>query len=160
MFTKILSCKLSSHLIATENWKPHPLFKNFPHLYEKNRGFGNPFWRLGTLFLQFVYRNRPCKRNLRHGTPSKPQNEVLILGLKNTSHLIGQKMGKMSPSLHIVYFLFTKIDSANKKCASRRIKIGLGVFHPDHIGIYDMGWDFGANPRITLLKWWHPPLKN
>ena len=101
--------------------KTAPLLKNFPHLYEKNRGVGNPFWRLGTLFLQFVYRNRPCKRNLRHGTPSKPQNEVLILGLKNTSHLIGQKMGKMSPLLRIVYFLFTKIDSANKKCAFQRI---------------------------------------
>jgi len=30
-------------------------------------------------------------------------------------------MGKMHPSIRIVYFLFTKIDRANKKCAFQRI---------------------------------------
>ena len=51
-----------SHLTATEKWKPHPLLKNIPHLYEKNRGFGTPFWRLSATYLQFVYKNRHCKR--------------------------------------------------------------------------------------------------
>ena len=131
MFTKLLSCKLSSHLIATEKRKPHSPLKNFPHLYEKNRGFGTPFLRLSITYLQFVYRNRPCTQKLCHRGRSRPQNEVLILALKNIPHLIGQKMGKIHPSLRIVYFLFTKIDRANKKCAFRRIKIGLGVFYPD-----------------------------
>lgn len=52
---------------------------------------------------------------------SRPQNEALLFALKIIPHLIGQKMGKMHPSLRIVYFLFTKNDSANKKCAFWRI---------------------------------------
>ena len=44
-----------------------PLLKNIPHLYEKNRGFYTPFWGLSTTYLQFVYKNRPCERKLRHG---------------------------------------------------------------------------------------------
>lgn len=44
-----------------------PLLKNIPHLYEKNRDFHTPFWGLSTTYLQFVYRNRFCKRILRHG---------------------------------------------------------------------------------------------
>jgi len=48
----------------------------------------------------------------------KAENKPL---LKNIPHLIGQKMGKIHPSIRIVYFLFTKIDSVNKKCAFRRI---------------------------------------
>ena len=65
--------------------KTAPPLKNFPHLYEKNRGFGNPFLRLSATYLQFVYRNRPCKQNLHHGRPARPQNEVLILALKKSS---------------------------------------------------------------------------
>ena len=56
-----------SHLIATEKWKPHPLLKKIPHLYEKNQGFYTPFWRLWTTYLQYVYKNWPCKRKLQHG---------------------------------------------------------------------------------------------
>ena len=126
LFTDSNAPSLNSH----RKMKTAPLLKKIPHLYEKNRGFGNPFWRLWTMFLQFVYRNRPCKRNLRHGTPARPQNEVLLLALKNIPHLIGQKMGKIQVLLRIVYFLFTKIDSENKKCAFQRKK-EVWVFFPD-----------------------------
>ena len=44
-----------------------PSFENIPHLYEKNRDFGTPLWRLSTTYLQFVYKDQPCERKLRHG---------------------------------------------------------------------------------------------
>ena len=44
----------------------------------------------------------------------KTSKRGLASCLKNIPHLIGQKMGKIHPSPRIVYFLFTKIDSANK----------------------------------------------
>ena len=169
-----------SHLIATENWKPHPLLKNIPHLYEKNRGFYTPFWRLLATYLQFIYRNRPCKRKKSHVSDSKGNlksfNALILRALnsllksppfqglkmrpcslpwKIIPHLIGQKMGKIHPSLRIVYFLFTKIDSANKKCAFRRIKRRSGRFSPRPR--WHMIWGGTLEPTPGIYKFSSSP---
>ena len=139
MFTvclqKKLSHQLSSHLIATEKWKPHPLLKNIPHLYEKNRGFGNPFWWLLVRYLQFIYKNWPSNGICAIGLSEiqwvtiKTSKWGLAPWLKIVPHLIGQKMGKSPPLPALFTFYLQKSTVANKKCAHRRIKRSTGVLN-------------------------------
>ena len=58
--------------------KTAPLLKNIPHLYEKNRGFGNPFWWSLTRNLQFIYKNWPYKRKTNYGSDRKATSELIL----------------------------------------------------------------------------------
>lgn len=66
--------------------------------------------------LPFVYKN-PSRNNSFHLIATGKWKPHPLL--KNIPHLIGQKMGKMHPSLRIVYFLFTKIERTNKNRSGR-----------------------------------------
>lgn len=157
LFTENLSHQLSSHLIATEKWKPHPLLKNIPHLYEKNRGFGNPFWWLLVRYLQFIYKNWPSNGICAIGLSEiqwvtiKTSKWGLAPWLKIVPHLIGQKMGKMSPSLHIVYFLFTKIDCCKQKMRPSAHKRSTGILNCPILLFFGVGWGKKPHPIIVVF---------
>ena len=85
-------------------------------------GFGRCFYNLFTE-IDLV------RRNCVMGDYQDLKMRSCPLPRKIIPHLIGQKMVKFHPSLRIVYFLFTKIDRANKKCAFRHIKKS-GHFSP------------------------------
>ena len=149
--------------------KTAPLLKNIPHLYEKNRGFGNPFWWSLTRNLQFIYRNWPSNGISAIGLSEiqwvtiKTSKWGLAHWLKIAPHLIGQKMGKMSPSPRIVYFLFTKIDCCKQKMhLSAQSKSGLGRFDPALIVVLDWfanwSWPLGPQPnhKKSGLGWFDP----
>lgn len=90
------------------------------------------------------------RRNCAMGDYQDLKMRSCPLPRKIIPHLIGQKIAKFHPSLRIVYFLFTKIDSAKKKCAFWRIKIGLGVFHPDRtfrVGLWGPPYKFSSSPK-------------
>ena len=149
--------------------KTAPLLKNIPHLYEKNRGFGNPFWWLLVRYLQFIYKNWPSNGICAIGLSEiqwvtiKTSKWGLAHWLKIVPHLIGQKMGKMSPSPRIVFFLFTKIDCCKQKMhLSAQSKSGLGRFDPALIVVLDWfanwSWPLGPQPnhKKSGLGWFDP----
>ena len=156
---------LNSH----RKMKTAPLLKNIPHLYEKNRGFGTPFWWLLVRYLQFIYKNWPSNGICAIGLSEiqwvtiKTSKWGLAPWLKIVPHLIVQKMGKMYPSLHIVYFLFTKIDCCKQKMhLSAQSKSGLGRFDPALIVVLDWlanwSWPLGPQPnhKKSGLGWFDP----
>ena len=71
-------------------------------------GFGRCFYNLFTE-IDLV------RRNCAMGDYQDLKMRSCPLPRKIIPHLIGQKRVKFHPSLRIVYFLFTKIDSAKKK---------------------------------------------
>ena len=169
LFTENLSSKLLSHFTGTGNWKPHPFWKTFLTYMKKNRGFGNPFWWLLVRYLQFIYKNWPSNGICAIGLSEiqwvtiKTSKWGLAHWLKIVPHLIGQKMGKMSPSPRIVYFLFTKIDCCKQKMhLSAQSKSGLGRFDPALIVVLDWfanwSWPLGPQPnhKKSGLGWFDP----
>ena len=99
-----------------------PLLKNIPHLYEKKSRFLHLILKACGNIFTICLQESTLWAEFTMWDTFKTSKWGLASCLKNIPHLIGQKIGKIHPSLRIVYFLFTKIDLANKKCAFRRIK--------------------------------------
>lgn len=156
LFTETLSSKLLSHFTGTGNWKPHPFWKTFLTYMKKNRGFGNPFWWLLVRYLQFIYKNWPSNGICAIGLSEiqwvtiKTSKWGLALWLKIAPHLIGQKIGKMYPSLHIVYFLFTKIDCCKQKMRPSAHKKKYRRFELPHPTFFGVGWGKNPHPIIVI----------
>lgn len=129
MFTVCLQKPISSIVLSLNShrkMKTAPLLKNIPHLYEKNRGFGTPFWWLLVRYLQFIYKNWPSNGICAIGLSEiqwvtiKTSKWGLSPWLKIAPHLIGQKMGKCTPHSTLFTFYLQKSTVANKKCTFRR----------------------------------------
>ena len=136
---------LNSH----RKMKTAPSFENIPHLYEKI-GVLAPHFEGFRHYIYDLFTEIDLARGNYDMDTFKTSKWGLASCLKNIPHLIGQKMGKMHPSIRIVYFLFTKIDRANKKCAFQRIKIGSGAFHPDQtfrMGLWGPPYKFSSSPK-------------
>ena len=59
-------------------------------------------------------------------------------------------MGKMYPSLHIVYFLFTKIDCCKQKMRPSAHKKKCRRFELPHPTFFGVGWGKKPHPIIVV----------
>ena len=60
-------------------------------------------------------------------------------------------MGKMSPSLHIVYFLFTKIDCCKQKMRPSAHKRSTGILNCPILLFFGVGWGKKPHPIIVVF---------
>ena len=94
------------HLIATEKWKPHPLWKLSSPICKKS-GFLHPILKVSDAIFTIYLQKSTLWAKIQCGSLSKPQNEVLPLAPKNHPSPNRTKNGQNVPlTPHCLLFIY------------------------------------------------------